>query len=414
MIGSSEIPDGWSIQPLRRLLFKENRKPSTDQGVVTAYRDGQVTLRSHRREDGYTFSDKEQGYQGVEIGDLVFHALDGFAGAVGVSDSKGKCSPVYHVCSPKDKCDPGFISYALRAMAFTGFLELQAGTVRQRSVDFRSWETFARLPIPTPPLEEQRRIADFLSVETARIDGLADRYQKLTDLTVERARAVIDKALAGFSAEFSVPASAVCSAIVDCVNKTAPTSTEATPYKMIRTSNIRNGEVDLSETFSVERRVFIEWNRRGTPRNGDILFTREAPLGQVGMLRTDTSVFLGQRIMLYRANENVIKKELLLYNFLGSHMDRQLRLLGAGSLHEHMRVGDCLKLRIYCPPRTQQDELVAEIEAGREKSLQLAKLAKRQLALLSERRQALITAAVTGQFDVSTASGRNVTDGVTA
>ncbi|THA85873.1 restriction endonuclease subunit S [Streptomyces sp. A0592] len=271
-----------------------------------------------------------------------------------------------------------------------------------------------RLPIPVPPLEEQRRIADFLDSETARIDRLADRYQKLSDLAVERARAVIDKALIGFSAEFSVPASAVCSAIVDCVNKTAPTSAEATPYKMIRTSNIRNGDVDLSETFSVERPVFIEWNRRGAPRNGDILFTREAPLGQVGMLRTDTSVFLGQRIILYRANENVIKKELLLYNFLGSHMDRQFRLLGAGSLHEHMRVGDCLKLRIYCPPRTQQDVLVAEIEAGRAKSLHLAKLAKRQLALLAERRQALITAAVTGQFDVSTASGRNVTDGVTA
>lgn len=325
----------------------------------------------------------------------------------------GEANVNQHVCiiRPNTEANARYLAYALSSRPIQEQIsELQVGGNREGL----NFEQVGNLSVPAAPVEEQHRITDFLDAETARIDRLADRYQKLSDLAVERARAVIDKALIGFSAEFSVPASAVCSAIVDCVNKTAPTSAEATPYKMIRTSNIRNGDVDLSETFSVERRVFIEWNRRGAPRNGDILFTREAPLGQVGMLRTDTSVFLGQRIMLYRANENAIKKELLLYNFLGSHMDRQFRLLGAGSLHEHMRVGDCLKLRIYCPPRTQQDVLVAEIEAGREKSLHLAKLAKRQLALLAERRQALITAAVTGQFDVSTASGRNVTDGVSA
>ncbi|WP_329526656.1 hypothetical protein [Streptomyces sp. NBC_01462] len=275
-------------------------------------------------------------------------------------------------------------------------------------------ERYSNITLRAPEAAEQRRIADFLDAETARIDRLSNRYRELEDLAVERAKAVIDKTLSRFSQDFNIPVSAACSTIVDCVNKTAPVSEKATQYRMIRTSNIRNGEVDLTETFSVELPVFMEWNRRGTPRNGDILFTREAPLGQVGMLRTDAPVFLGQRIMLYRADENVIKKELLLFNFLGTHIDRQLRLLGAGSLHEHMRVGDGLKLQIYCPPRAQQDELVAEIEAGRGESLRLAGLAKRQRALLAERGQALITAAVTGQFDVSTASGRNVTDGVSA
>ncbi|MEU2181319.1 hypothetical protein [Streptomyces thermolilacinus] len=411
--GLGEIPDRWASERARWLLHRQRRDVRPEDGIVTAFRDGQVTLRERRRTEGFTNAIQEIGYQGIRVGDLVVHGMDGFAGAIGVSDSDGKSSPVVHAYRPNEITDARYVAYALRTMAVNGYVSTLAKGIRERSTAFDA-STLADVLLPVPPLEEQRRIADFLDAETARIDRLTDRYQKLSDLAVERARAVIDKALNRFSAEFSTPASAVCSAIVDCVNKTAPTSTEITPYKMIRTSNIRNGEVDLSETFSVERQVFIEWNRRGTPRNGDILFTREAPLGQVGMLRTDTSVFLGQRIMLYRANEDVIKKELLLYNFLGSHMDRQFRLLGAGSLHEHMRVGDCLKLRICCPPRTQQDGLVAEIEAGRAKSLRLAKLAKRQLALLTERRQALITAAVTGQFDVSTASGRNVTDGVSA
>ncbi|CAM5675945.1 hypothetical protein SHIRM173S_12293 [Streptomyces hirsutus] len=147
------------------------------------------------REAGYTFSDKEQGYQGVQIGDLVFHALDGFAGAVGVSDSNGKCSPVYHVCFAVGKNSTRFIAYTLRAMAFTGFLELQAGTVRQRSVDFRPWETFARLPIPAPSLEEQRRIVDFLDAETTRIDQLIHLYRRFNKLTAERSQRVLDEAV---------------------------------------------------------------------------------------------------------------------------------------------------------------------------------------------------------------------------
>ncbi|MET8437459.1 restriction endonuclease subunit S [Streptomyces sp900116325] len=310
---------------------------------------------------------------------------------------------------PKKGVEPRFVNYATQSARFQGTVHSEAVT---STIQNFNADRYANISMRAPGSDEQRRIADFLDAETARIDRLTLHFRRLADLAAVRGRAVIDDVFSRYPHESMVPVSTVCRAIVDCVNKTAPASSENTPYKMIRTSNIRNGEVDLTDAFSVERSVFHEWNRRGAPRPGDILFTREAPLGQAGMLRTDTQVFLGQRIMLYRANENRLKKELLLYNFLGSHMDRQLRLLGAGSLHEHMRVGDGLKLRIFCPPSAHQDKLVAEIEAGRSQSLRLSDLAERQISLLSERRQAIITAAVTGQFDVSTASGRNVTDGV--
>ena len=63
-------------------------------GILT---EGEVTLRSNRREDGFTMSDKEIGYQGIDVGDLVVHGMDGFAGAIGISDSRGKASPVLNV-----------------------------------------------------------------------------------------------------------------------------------------------------------------------------------------------------------------------------------------------------------------------------------------------------------------------------
>lgn len=99
-----------------------------------------------------------------------------------------------------------------------------------------------------------------------------------------------------------VSVSEICESIVDCVNKTAPVVDSTTPYKMIRTTNVKKGWVNLAEVKSVSKEVFEKWTRRQLPRKGDVILTREAPLGEVGMLRSHDQVFLGQRLVSYRAD----------------------------------------------------------------------------------------------------------------
>jgi type I restriction enzyme S subunit len=118
--------------------------------------------------------------------------------------------------------------------------------------------------------------------------------------------------------------------------------------------------------------------------------------------------------MLYRPNPLRTIPEFLLYNFLSSFMKRQFELASDGAAHSHMRVHDCLKLRIYYPSLDKQRRIVGRVGESLDHADRLRAATAKQADLLAERRQALITAAVTGQFDVSTASGRNVTDGVTA
>ncbi|WP_405962847.1 hypothetical protein OG713_08475 [Streptomyces sp. NBC_00723] len=194
---AAEAPADWEIVPLRRIMQKLSRKVAPTDSVITAYRDGTVTLRSQRREEGYTFSDLEQGYQGVDPGDLVFHALDGFAGAVGVSDARGKSSPVYHVCSMRADDDPQFMAYALRAMGLTGYLALQAGNVRQRSVDFRPWESLARITMPRPPVKTQRAISAHLTSARIWTDEVLNAIDRQTRLLAERRQALITAAVTG-------------------------------------------------------------------------------------------------------------------------------------------------------------------------------------------------------------------------
>lgn len=92
-----KIPKDWEIRKGKYTLRYLQKEVKEDDGVITCFRDGEVTLRSNRREDGFTMSDKEIGYQGIDIGDLVVHGMDGFAGAIGISDSRGKASPVLNV-----------------------------------------------------------------------------------------------------------------------------------------------------------------------------------------------------------------------------------------------------------------------------------------------------------------------------
>ena len=71
---------------------------------------------------------------------------------------------------------------------------------------------------------------------------------------------------------------------------------------MIRTTNVKAGWVNLSAVKFVNEDVYKKWTRRGKPRKGDVILTREALLGEVGMLRSNDTVFLGQRLVQYRAD----------------------------------------------------------------------------------------------------------------
>ena len=151
----------------------------------------------------------------------------------------------------------------------------------------------------------------------------------------------------------------VCTSIVDCVNKTAPVAEYPTNYKMIRTPNIRSGKVTLDGCRYVEKEVYETWTRRSKPQKEDVLLTREAPLGEVGIITTDENIFLGQRIMQYRADKNKIDPYFLLYSFLSPDLQQQFSMHeGSGSVVSHIRVGDCSKFEINLPPLEIQRSIV--------------------------------------------------------
>ena len=190
-----EIPEHWDVNTAKR-VFRKEKRPIINDEIVTAFRDGEVTQRRNRRTDGFTMADKEIGYQGVNPGDLVIHAMDAFAGAIGVSDSSGKCSPVCSICTPIIEANPYYYAYLLRIYSILGYIESMAKGIRERSTDFR-YATFAITPLVQPPIHEQQQIVDFLDEKITHIDALIADKEKMVQELEDYKKALIYEYVTG-------------------------------------------------------------------------------------------------------------------------------------------------------------------------------------------------------------------------
>lgn len=174
------VPANWSCIRGKYVLRYVQKSIREDDGVITCFRDGEVTLRSNRREDGFTMADKEIGYQGIDVGDLVVHGMDGFAGAIGISDSRGKASPVLNVLDTEQ--NKRYIMYYLRSMAYSDVFVALATGIRVRSCDLR-WNKLGELIYPVPPLQEQEEIVAYIDAIIDKTNAIiADKKAQLETL----------------------------------------------------------------------------------------------------------------------------------------------------------------------------------------------------------------------------------------
>ncbi|MFZ1725544.1 MAG: restriction endonuclease subunit S [Albidovulum sp.] len=409
----------WKTARLKFLFKRETRPVLETDEVVTAFRDGTVTLRKNRREDGFTFAEQEIGYQGIKPGDLVIHAMDGFAGAIGVSDSRGKGSPVLSIATPIADAEPRFWAYYLRNLAVTGFIQSLAKGIRERSTDFR-WKDASNLLVNFPDLATQRQIADFLDRETARIDLLIEKKQRFIETLSESrttAAPTVIRSHGGpsmkdtpdtYDIQFDAYGWSVgrVKHVVEMMTSGSRGWSDLIADEgelFLQSGNIgRCNEV----SHAGAKRIIPQTNaeaRRTRLQNADTLVCiTGGRTGAVGFLEALSETgYVNQHVCLLRPNIRKIYPKLLsqiLYSEIGQ---RQFLFLQYGMKQGlgFSQVGD---VRIPIPPQKLQQKISADIDRVFDRVGRIQSAQEKSIDRLKEYRSALITAAVTGQIDVQT------------
>lgn len=175
----------------------------------------------------------------------------------------------------------------------------------------------------------------------------------------------------------------ICEFIVDCPHSTA--SDEGNGYPLIRTPNVGKGRLVLNGVHRVSKDVYNKRNQRAIPQDNDLIFAREAPAGNVAIIKNGEKVCLGQRTVLLRPNPKLVNPDYLVYYLLAP--EQQYGLLGTanGSTVAHVNLPTIRNLKISLPSLTTQNAIANTLSAYDD----LIENNQKQIKLLEESAQRL-------------------------
>jgi type I restriction enzyme S subunit len=317
--------------------------------------------------------------------------------------------------------DGRYLAWNLSTPGPQSFLESRKTGMAESQMNFAN-EDLLGMPLDLPNLEEQRRIADFLTSETARIDRLISLRQQQIALLNERSYSLISETLqptkADDTAQSLVKVGHACRLHPGISPSALPKKDDTfvvRPYLQI--GNVQSGMLRLENIPYVALPESLAATAK--LRKGDVLTTRVGDpdkLGRAAVWNEEVADCLFEsNIFALRPDTHLLVPEylaLMTRTAYGRHYFESTGSKTTGLASTN--TGKILGFRIPLPDVKTQHQYVEKVHNSLIAIERIRNVLTRQSAVLRERRQALITAAVTGQFDVSTASGRNVTEGISA
>ena len=321
------------------------------------------------------------------------------------------------VLRPKAGVDARFLRYFLSSSTFmadaVGAMSGAGGLKRVPDWFVRDYAAV------WPNSTEQERIANFLDEKTARIDALIAEKGQLLERLAELRYSTVSWAVTGGlhqaggtweTGNAFVPRIPIGWAfggltkyigpVVDYRGKTPEKVADG--VLLVTARNIRDGRMDYDASAEFVRpEAYEEIMRRGKPELDDVLFTMEAPLGQVANVdRTD--IALAQRVVKFRGLDGVLNGRFLKYWLMGDAAQSTLSTLATGSTAEGIKASKLGMIPLAVPSPEQQVEIVNFLDSRRDALDAAAQHVREHIERLREYRASLISAAVTGQLDIST------------
>ena len=396
-------PDrGWTVAPLRRLaVLVEEQNTNGDVPLLSLTIAGGLTPRSDDVQP--PSRDYLLKYGIVRHGDLVVNPMWLSGGSIGVSNEYGAVSPEYRIYRFGTGAVPRFIHHLVRSDPYMKQYRLlvRAETTFDRRV---TKDDFRELPILLPPERLQHVIADYLDAETARIDALIEKKQRMMDVLKQRSLAVIDETLVPVGSELPLTTlKAIATIRVSNVDK--KTVDGEVPIRLCNYVDVYYHNKITQELAFMKATANREQVAAFTLRAGDVLFTKDSELADdiavPAYVPSDLpGVVCGYHLAVARPRPSVVEGRYLFWALASSFAREQFSVAAKGVTRFGLRQSEMGDVRLPVPPIPEQRRIIELLDKSAVGSGALSDTLGRQVGLLRERRQALITAAVTGQLEI--------------
>jgi len=403
--------------PLRRVLSPRDETNRTDLQVLSVYREHGVVPKQSRSDNFNKTPVDVSRYLRVAPGDLVVNKMKAWSGSVAVSQFEGIVSGDYLVCAVEGM-RPKYLHYLLRSSELIGQMRIRSSGIRP-SQERLYWEDLADIEVRLPDAAEQQQwIADFLDDRVARIDRIiAARREQIVSLHATLARRSFaavagrdekgGRKASGLEWLGDVPAGwAMLTVSSDFVvdlgkmlDEKRQTGEDSVPY--LRNTNVQWDRIDTSDLKSMD--IGQAERQRFTLRLGDLLICEGGQPGRSAIWDGSVSL-LGYQKALHRARSRGRSRPAWLLECLrvAVHMNAFAIENGQTTIG-HLTNEQLRGQRFPFPDPEVQDRLLSDLAAQRAETLRISSALSRSIDLLTEYKSSLITAAVIGELDVTTA-----------
>lgn len=416
---ATTVPDSWRVVR-NSALFRERREKNRPELEMYSVTQSKGVVAQSSLENRVTApSEDRSGYNRICPDDFVYNKMRMWQGAVGVAPAEGIVSTAYVVMTPRRGVNSRYYEYLYRSPEFIA----ESGRFSYGLCDDMNSlraEHFKTMLSPAPPPEVQDRIVGYLDSETARIDTLIDRKQRFIDLLLEKRTALITHAVtkgldpdveikdSGIEWIGQVPSHWTTGRLKDLAPYVTSGSRGWAQYYadegplFLRITNLpRGGAVDLL-THDL-RHVDVPPGAEGARtqvRQGDVLISITAEMGAVAAVPSGLDeAYVSQHVALVRPISSVDSRWLafVMASQVGcQHYENRLY----GGTKIQLSLDDVRETPIPIPPAAEAVMIREYLDGELRKMSALAEASRRSIDLLREYRTALISAAVTGQFDI--------------
>ncbi len=406
-LGFEKIPEEWNLKKVK-YLFNIGR--------------GRVISQEELMDNGLypVFSSQTQnngclGYINTfdfDCEQLTWTTDGANAGTVFIRSGKHNCTNVCGTLQPiKNQAHLKFSHYALQyATQFHKRPDTNGAKIMNNEM--------AEISFALPSQQEQFKIVEYLNYETAKIDSLIAKQEKLIELLKEKRQAVISHAVTkGLNPNVAMKDSGVewlgkvpehwsvslikyqCREITDGAHISP--ELENGKYLFVSIRDIKEGVINFDDALLTSEKSYQYLVHTGCmPFEGDILFSKDGTIGQTAITPPNVDFVVASSLIIIRPQLYKVIPEFLDLLLRSDVVQEQVESFVKGAALRRLSIQNLLKIWGVFPPLTEQKELVGFVQLQLEKYKVLEVQAERQVELLRERRTALISAAVTGKIDV--------------